>query len=84
MAQEGHRRDLITYGSMIKGLQKARRHAQIPSYLNMMHEERLRLDFMFVKTLFMNKQDQVERAMADLKRNDMQATSAVLEQAKLM
>lgn len=30
MGQEGHRRDLITFGSMLKGLQKARRGAQIP------------------------------------------------------
>jgi len=31
MKAEGHRHDLISFGSMVKGLLKARRGAQIPN-----------------------------------------------------
>jgi len=45
---------------MIKGLLKARKGNQIPTYVAMMAEEQIRLDEMFVKTLLNNRREWFE------------------------
>lgn len=69
MKNEGHRRDLITYGSMIKGLAKARKQSAQGNYLRMMMEDGLKVDEMFVRTLFNNRNEQVYAAMDELRKN---------------
>lgn len=69
MKNEGHRRDLITYGSMIKGLAKARKQSAQGKYLRMMMEDGLKVDEMFVRTLFNNRNEQVYAAMDELRKN---------------
>jgi len=71
MSNQGHYHDLITFGSMIKGLLKARKSNQIPTYVAIMAEEQIRLDEMFVKTLLYNRNEEVQSVMALLRKNGM-------------
>lgn len=71
MADDGYWHDLISYGSMIKGFLKARQNAKIPQYVRLMQQEGVRLDNMFVKTLFNNRSEDVSFTMDELKRNGM-------------
>jgi pentatricopeptide repeat protein len=84
MAEDGYKHDLISFGSMIKGLQKARRTAQIPSYFKQMQKEGMRLDTMFVKTLFNNRNEEVQTALAQLKANRMFIPDSLVERINSM
>jgi len=77
MSNQGHYHDLITFGSMIKGLLKARKSNQIPTYVAIMAEEQIRLDEMFVKTLLYNRNEEVQSVMALLRKNGMYISNDV-------
>jgi len=62
---------------MIKGLLKARKGNQIPTYVAMMAEEQIRLDEMFVKTLLNNRTEEVQSVMALLRKNGMYISNDV-------
>mmetsp|Transcript_57009 Transcript_57009/g.124021 ORF Transcript_57009/g.124021 Transcript_57009/m.124021 type:complete len:104 (-) Transcript_57009:145-456(-) len=79
MAADGYWHDLISYGSMIKGFMKARQTKKIAEYARLMQQEGVRLDYMFVKTLFSNKNEDVNFAMDELKKNGMYVTDSVIQ-----
>lgn len=82
MGADGYWHDLISFGSMIKGLMKARRFPQIVHYVRLMQEEGIRLDSMFVKTLFNGRFEDINAASEELRMNGMYLTDAVVERVE--
>lgn len=78
MKSEGFKHDLVTYGSFVKGLQKAKKGSKLIEVMNVAVSEQLRLDELFVKTLFKNKTDEVQNAMSELRSNKYRINNNIM------
>jgi len=80
MKQEGHKHDLVTYGSFVKGLQKAKKSSKLIEIMTHAKNEQIRLDELFIKTLFKNKSDEVSKAISELKSNKYKINDEIMQQ----